>query len=185
MNIVVIGTGLIGGSMALSARGFETKIIGVDASEENLKKAIELGIIDMAMPLEQAVLIADLIIISIPVDAAREMLPSILDTMRDDAVVIDTGSTKAGICGKVRNHPRRGNFVASHPMAGTEFSGPTAAFAGLFKDKKAIICEKELSSDFALKRALTLYKLLGMSVLYMSHPSRMIYFITLRPIPFT
>lgn len=168
MNIVVIGTGLIGGSMALSARGFETKIIGVDANEENLKKAIELGIVDMAMPLEQAVLVADLIIISIPVDAAREMLPSILDTMRDDAVVIDTGSTKAGICGKVQNHPRRGNFVASHPMAGTEFSGPTAAFAGLFKDKKAIICEKELSSDFALKRALTLYKLLGMSVLYMS-----------------
>ena len=168
MNIVVIGTGLIGGSMALSARGCETKIIGVDASEENLKKAMELGIIDMGMPLEQAVLIADLIIISIPVDVAREMLPSILDTMRDDAVVIDTGSTKAGICGKVRNHPRRGNFVASHPMAGTEFSGPTAAFAGLFKDKKAIICEKELSSDFALKRALMLYKLLGMSVLYMS-----------------
>ena len=99
MNIVVIGTGLIGGSMALSARGFETKIIGVDASEENLKKAIELGIIDMGMPLEQAVLIADLIIISIPVDAAREMLPSILDNIRDDAVVIDTGSTKAGICG--------------------------------------------------------------------------------------
>ncbi|MCR4800212.1 MAG: prephenate dehydrogenase/arogenate dehydrogenase family protein, partial [Bacteroidales bacterium] len=168
MNIVVIGTGLIGGSMALSARGFETKIIGVDASEENLKKAMELGIIDMAMPLEQAVQIADLIIISIPVDAAREMLPSILDNIRDDAVVIDTGSTKAGICGKVRNHPRRGNFVASHPMAGTEFSGPTAALVGLFKDKKAIICEKELSSDFALKRALMLYKLLGMSVLYMS-----------------
>lgn len=167
MNIVIIGTGLIGGSIALSIRGFETKIIGVDASEENLKQAKELGIIDMAMPLEQAVLIADLIILSIPVDAARELLPQILDNIRDDAVVIDTGSTKVGICGKVRNHPRRKNFVATHPMAGTEYSGPTAAFAGMFKDKKTIICEQELSSDFALKRALLLYQLLGMTVLYM------------------
>lgn len=168
MNIVVIGTGLIGGSMALDVRGFETKIIGVDASEEHLKSAVDLGIVDMGMPLDQAVQVADMIIISIPVDAARETLPHILDIIREDTVVIDTGSTKAGICGKVRSHPRRKNFVASHPMAGTEFSGPTAAFSGLFRDKKAIICEKELSSEFALNRALMLYKLLGMNVLYMS-----------------
>lgn len=168
MNIVVIGTGLIGGSIALSVRGFETKIIGVDTSEENLKKAIELGIIDVAMPVEQAILVADLIILSIPVDAARELLPHILDIMRDDAVVIDTGSTKVGICGNVRNHPRRKNFVASHPMAGTEYSGPQAAFADLFHGKKTIICEQELSGEFALKQAKTLYRMLGMTILYMN-----------------
>ncbi len=168
MNIVVVGTGLIGGSMAMDARGFETRIIGVDANKENLEKAVELGIVDEAMELNQAVKIADLLILSIPVDAARELLPSILDNIREDAVVIDTGSTKAGICCKVRNHPRRKNFVATHPMAGTEFSGPMAAFSGLFKDKKVIFCEKELSSDFALKQAELLYKLVGMSVLYMT-----------------
>ncbi|MCQ2605061.1 MAG: prephenate dehydrogenase [Bacteroidales bacterium] len=168
MNIVVVGTGLIGGSMAMDARGFETRIIGVDANKENLEKAVELGIVDEAMELNQAVKIADLLILSIPVDAARELLPSILDNIREDAVVIDTGSTKAGICCKVRNHPRRKNFVATHPMAGTEFSGPMAAFSGLFKDKKVIFCEKELSSDFALKQAELLYKLVGMSVLYMN-----------------
>lgn len=168
MNIVVVGTGLIGGSIALSARGFETQIIGVDANEENLKTALKLGIIDKSMSRDEAIKIADLVVLSIPVDAAREMLPSILDNIREDAVVIDTGSTKVGICDKVRNHPRRKNFVATHPMAGTEFSGPTAAFRGLFTDKKTIICEKELSADFALERALFLYKLLGMSVLYMT-----------------
>ena len=168
MNVVVIGVGLIGGSMAMGVRGFETKIIGIDASEKNLAKAKELGIIDESMPLDQALQVADLILLSIPVDAARELLPHILDTMREDAVVIDAGSTKAGICGKVRNHPRRKNFVASHPMAGTEYSGPGAAMRNLFNGARTIICESELSSDFALKRAQTLYQMLGMTILYMT-----------------
>lgn len=168
MNVVVIGVGLIGGSMAMGVRGFETKIIGIDASEKNLAKAKELGIIDESMPLDQALQVADLILLSIPVDAARELLPHILDTMREDAVVIDAGSTKAGICGKVRNHPRRKNFVASHPMAGTEYSGPEAAMRNLFNGARTIICESELNSDFALKRAQTLYQMLGMTILYMT-----------------
>ena len=168
MNVVVIGVGLIGGSMAMGVRGFETKIIGIDASEKNLAKAKELGFIEESMPLDQALQVADLILLSIPVDAARELLPHILDTMREDAVVIDAGSTKAGICGKVRNHPRRKNFVASHPMAGTEYSGPEAAMRNLFNGARTIICESELSSDFALKRAQTLYQMLGMTILYMT-----------------
>ncbi len=168
MNIVVIGIGLIGGSMALPVRGFEIKIIGVDSREKILEKEKELGIIDVSMPLDQALLVADLVLLSIPVDAAREMLPHILDTVHDETVVIDAGSTKAGICGKVRNHPRRKNFVASHPMAGTEYSGPEAAMRDLFVGKKTIICESELSSEFALKRAQTLYQMLGMTILYMN-----------------
>ena len=168
MNITIIGTGLIGGSIAMAIRGFNTKIIGVDSNEENLKTALELGIIDHAMDWEQAAMISELIILAIPVDAARALLPKILDVISDDCVVVDMGSTKAGICDKVRNHPRRPQYVASHPMAGTENSGPQAAFADLFKGKKMIVCEQELSSVFALSQAKLLYKIMGMNILYMS-----------------
>ena len=168
MNITIIGTGLIGGSIAMAIRGFSTKIIGVDSNEENLKTALELGIIDHAMDWEQAAMISELIILAIPVDAARAFLPKILDIISDNCVVVDMGSTKVGICNNVRNHPRRAQYVASHPMAGTENSGPQAAFADLFKGKKTIVCEQELSSVFALSQAKLLYKIMGMSILYMS-----------------
>jgi prephenate dehydrogenase len=168
MNISIIGTGLIGGSIAMAIRGFNTKIIGVDNNEENLKTALELGIIDHAMDWQQAAMISELIIVAIPVDAARALLPQILDVISDNCVVVDMGSTKVGICNNVRNHPRRAQYVASHPMAGTENSGPQAAFADLFKGKKTIICEQELSSTFALNQAKLLYKIMGMTMLYMS-----------------
>lgn len=168
MNIVIIGTGLIGGSVALAIRGFNTHIIGVDANVEHCKKALELGIIDEISTLEQALPRAELVILAIPVDAARKVLPHILDAIKDNAVVIDMGSTKVGICNNVRSHARRSQYVASHPMAGTENSGPEAAFPDLFKGKKTIICEKELSADFALQQAELLYKILGMSILYMN-----------------
>jgi len=168
MNIAIIGTGLIGSSIALGIRGFQTNILGIDKNETNLKKALELGIIDSAISLEDAIPTADLFILAIPVDAAREILPNILNGIKDSAVVIDMGSTKVGICEKAANHPKRAQFVASHPMAGTENSGPEAAFADLFKGKKTIICEKELSSEAAVQQAKTLYKILGMNILYMS-----------------
>lgn len=168
MNITIIGTGLIGASIAMTIRGFNTKIIGVDSSEENLKTALELGIIDHAMDWQQAAMISELVILAIPVDAARALLPQILDVISDDCVVVDMGSTKVGICNNVRNHPRRAQYVASHPMAGTENFGPQAAFPELFKGKKTIICEQELSSDFALSQVKLLYKIMGMTILYMS-----------------
>jgi prephenate dehydrogenase len=168
MNIAIIGTGLIGGSIALAIRGFNTHILGVDKDDKNTKKALELGIIQEISSLNNALLHAELIILAIPVDAARKLLPNILDSMQENAVVIDMGSTKVGICNNVRNHPKRAQFVASHPMAGTENSGPESAFADLFKGKKTIICEPELSSEFALKQAQTLYGILGMTILYMS-----------------
>lgn len=168
MNISIIGTGLIGSSIALGIRGFQTIILGVDQNKANLSKALELGIIDKTTSLEDAIIESDLIILAIPVDAAREILPNILDGIKESTVVIDMGSTKVGICEKVRNHPKRAQFVASHPMAGTENSGPEAALNDLFKGKKTIICEKELSSDEALKQARMLYKILDMDILYMS-----------------
>lgn len=167
MNIVIIGTGLIGGSIALGIRGFNTHVIGVDSNIDNANKALELGIIDEIMPLQQAITIADLIIIAIPVDATIKVLPEILSAINENTIVVDMGSTKVNICNCVANHPRRANFVAAHPMAGTENSGPEAAFADLFKDKKIIICEKEKSSKAALKQAQLLCKILKLQILYM------------------
>ncbi|MFO7867756.1 MAG: prephenate dehydrogenase [Bacteroidales bacterium] len=168
MNIAIIGTGLIGGSIALGIRGFQTHIIGVDNNPDNISAALELGIIDESSNLETALISADLCILAIPVDASRKLIEYILNTISEKTTVVDVGSTKLGICDTIRNHPKRGNFVASHPMAGTENSGPKAAFADLFTHKKTIICESELSSDTALQQAQLLYKILGMKVLYMS-----------------
>lgn len=168
MNIVIIGTGLIGGSIALAVRGFNTHIIGIDSNSQHAHEALQLGIIDEVGTIEQAIPKAQLVILAIPVNAARDILPSILDAAHDQATVIDMGSTKVGICNMVRNHEKRHLFVASHPMAGTENSGPKAAFPELFKSKKTIICEQELSATHALKNAQLLYKILGMDILYMN-----------------
>ncbi len=167
MTITIIGVGLIGGSLAIGLRGFQTRIIGVDNNDKHKKEAIELGIVDAVLPLEEAVKISDLIIIAIPVNTARKILPYILDNISQEAVVVDVGSTKLGICNIARKHIRRKNFVASHPIAGTENSGPKAAFSTLFENKLSIICEKELSSDFALNMVEKMYNILNMKIIYM------------------
>lgn len=170
MNITVVGVGLIGGSAALALKGFRTHIIGVDAKAEHLQEALRLGLIDQADTLDNAIARSELVILAIPVDAARELLPYILDNMPANCAVTDMGSTKAGICSRVVNHPRRHAYVASHPMAGTENSGPSAALHGLFTNKKAVICERELSSNQALETVLTMYRILQMQVLYINDP---------------
>ncbi len=167
MNITVVGLGLIGGSLALSLKGFQTHIIGVDKNEEHKKTALKLEIVDAVLPLDEAIKISDLLILAIPVDAARDILPHILDLIPATAVVVDMGSTKYGICQKVKNHKKRKNFVASHPIAGTEYSGPSAAFTALFPGKTTIICEEEKSADFALKTVEKMYNLLNMKIVYM------------------
>jgi prephenate dehydrogenase len=167
MNITIIGVGLIGGSLALNLRGFQTKIFGVDTNENHAGQALELGLVDEILPLEYAVKISDLIILAIPVDEARKILPDILDGIDDNTVVVDMGSTKVGICSAVEDHPKRKNYVASHPIAGTENSGPGAAFQDLFYNKITIICEKEKSADFAYKLAEKMYNLLKMKIIFM------------------
>jgi prephenate dehydrogenase len=124
MIVTIIGTGLIGGSMALTLKekGFATKVIGVDASEQHLAQALALGIIDEAHALQDAVTLSDLIIIATPINAAENLLPQILD-IATKQVVMDVGSTKNNICKIVSSHPKRGRFVATHPMWGTEYSG--------------------------------------------------------------
>src|SRR4051812_48336301 len=152
MKTAIIGLGLIGGSMALDLRkaGLATSLVGIDASAANGLKAVELGIVDKIEDEDKALSTSDLVIVAIPVNASRAFLPAILDQVKKDAVVIDTGSTKNLICKTVEHHPKRKQLVAAHPLAGTENSGPTAAFEGLFNGKTNIICEHDKSSDQAL-----------------------------------
>jgi prephenate dehydrogenase len=169
MKITIIGLGLIGGSMAITLRkeGVATTLFGIDRNEANASKALELGLVDEILPEKDALSQSDLVIISIPVNATCELLPSVLDAVNANAVVIDSGSTKNLICKAVVNHPKRAQFVAAHPIAGTEYSGPTAAFHGLFENKTNIICERERSSEHALTLAAKVFAALKMNTIFM------------------
>ncbi len=169
MIATVIGIGLIGGSMGLDLRkaGMVSKIIGVDRNADHLAEAVSLGIIDEFADLADAIEQSDLILIAIPVDAARQLLPEVLDLIKEGQTVIDLGSSKAGICAVAKDHPKRQQYVACHPIAGTEFSGPSAAFHGLYDGKVNIICNKEESSEQAVAVAQKVFEAVGMNIIYM------------------
>lgn len=168
-NIYVIGVGLIGGSLAKDIKQYnpDTVIHGISRKDATLEQALSLGLIDKKATLEDIVH-ADLVIISIPVDATVKLLPTVLDNISDDGLVIDAGSTKEAICKVVENHPKRRNFLAAHPIAGTEYSGPSAAISGLFIGKTNIICEVEKTAFKLQEKALELFKALGMRIRYMN-----------------
>jgi prephenate dehydrogenase len=170
MTITVVGVGLIGGSMALGLKdlGIVEKVIGVGRKTGSLEKAMQLQIIDAAMSLEEAVKEADVIYIAIPVDATVDLVLQVMDLVHENQVVIDAGSTKFALCNAVKDHPMRKQFVATHPMWGTEFSGPEAAVKGAFAGRACVICEKDSSSTKALLMAETLYKAMGMHIIYMN-----------------
>src|ERR1043165_3836362 len=140
MKVTVIGLGLIGGSMALDLRksGLATTLFGIDRHEANAAKALELGLVDKIISENDFLGQSDLVIVSIPVNATCALLPFMLDAIGPNTVIIDTGSTKNLICKSVNGHIKRNQFVAAHPIAGTEFSGPSAAFSGLFDGKTNI-----------------------------------------------
>ncbi len=168
MNITIIGLGLIGGSMALDlkSRKFADKILGVDNSPENTKLALKLGIADEICTLKEAVNKSDLVLICTPADAAVAVLKETLDLVHRQTV-IDCCSTKAALCKAAANHPKRENYVAAHPMAGTEFSGPKAAVRNLFDQKPVLICEAEKSSLYAVSQAKSLFEALNMKISFM------------------
>lgn len=172
MNVAIIGTGLIGGSLALTLRelGIATRIIGVDADQDHARKAVELGIVDEVMELVPAVENARLVIVAIPVHAAEELLPVILDHVTDQ-IVMDVSSTKENILRSIKDHPRRKRFVATHPMWGTEYSGPEAAVKDAFKGKVTVISGKEDSDADAVALVEEIYRQLGMTILYMEPSS--------------
>ena len=169
MNVVIIGIGLIGGSMAKDIRRMQpdARIFGIDNNADHLEEALALKLIDEASSYE-ALAEADIAVLSIPVDASVLELPKILDEIKDDTLVIDAGSTKADICRAVEEHPNRRNFLACHPISGTEFSGPSAAIDGLYEGKTNIICEVEKTAFKLQERALELFKQLGMRIRYMN-----------------
>lgn len=168
MRITIIGTGLIGGSLSLTLRekGWITHAIGVDNNPTHANRALELKLADEIADLATAIAKSDIIILSTPINAAEAMLPLILDQVTDQ-VVMDVGSTKKIICESVANHPKRGRFVATHPMWGTEYSGPDAAVKAAFANKATVICSKEESDADAVAKVEDLYKALGMHILYM------------------
>ncbi|MEQ8706970.1 MAG: prephenate dehydrogenase [Phaeodactylibacter sp.] len=165
MTIAIIGIGLIGGSLAITLKenGFAGRVIGIDASQGNLDKAIRRRLIDEAMPLEAGVKAADLIVLATPVDAMLALLPQVLDLI-EDQVVIDVGSTKAELLNTVDQHQRRGRYVATHPMAGTEFSGPEAAIPNLFDHKCAVLIDTDQSDEDAVERVRSMYNSIPMSI---------------------
>jgi prephenate dehydrogenase len=169
MRTAIVGLGLIGGSIAIDLRRerFTARIVGVETSSRHARLALEAGLVDEVLPLGEALREAELVVLAVPVDAVRALAPAVLDAIGDGAVVIDTGSTKATVCEAIAGHPRRGQFVAAHPIAGTENSGPLAALAGLFRGKVNIICERERSAPRALSAAESLFGLLGMRTIFM------------------
>lgn len=169
MRVTVIGLGLIGGSFALALRskGIATELIGVESSPQHAAKALELGIVGSVQPLQQAIEGADLIAIAVPVDAIPQIAVKILNRVTPNQIVIDMGSTKGELCEIISQHPARNRFVATHPMWGTEFSGPEAATVDSFAGRNVVICQKELSDSAAVEKVETIYRQLGMGILEM------------------
>lgn len=167
-KIAVVGLGLIGGSLALELKKHvKATILGVDKNEDHVSKALELGIIDKAIDFSE-INNANVVIIAIPVDDIGKVTSKVLDLVADDALVFDVGSVKENICKELANHPRRKNFVAAHPLAGTEYSGPEAAVLNLFDEKVTILCETDKSDWKVLDKALSLFKKLNMRIKMMN-----------------
>ena len=167
-RIAIVGVGLIGGSLAiqLHEKKLSSRLIGVEADPDHAKQAVELELVDETLPLEEAIAASEIIILAIPVDKLVEMLPSVMDKI-DNQVVIDLGSTKSQLIDAIKNHPKRGRYVATHPMWGTEYSGPQAAVRGAFENKAVIICNAGESDADALDWVKGMYKKIGMHLLEM------------------
>lgn len=180
MTVGIVGLGLIGGSMAidLRRRGFASEILGVEAEPVNASAALNIGLADEIVDLEQCIDRSDIVVLSVPVGTAVKMLPMVLDRfaetrpgpdpadvssgVRCKKIVIDVCSTKASLVEAVRNHPARRRYVATHPMAGTEYSGPWAAQPGLFDGRACIICNGDDSDKDAVEEIEALYDCLNM-----------------------
>lgn len=166
----IIGIGLMGGSFALALKdnNLTKEIIGVDSNPDHREEALKSGIVDSFAPLEEAVMAADLVVIAIPVTSIPLLAIKILNMVTDKQIVIDMGSTKEELCSVISQHPKRKRFVATHPMWGTEYSGPSAAVHGAFKGRCLVICDKEQSDNDALEQIENIYTTFGMPIRYMT-----------------
>jgi len=165
MNIGIIGLGLIGGSFALSARKLieDSVLYGEDKNDLHQKQALELKIVDQSLKPSNYYYM-DVIILAIPVNAALDKVIPLLDQINDNTLLIDVGSTKSMICKKLELHPKRNQFLATHPIAGTEFSGPSAAYETLYNGKAQILCESNKTRSDLLEWAVQWFKNMGMEL---------------------
>ncbi|AXY78157.1 prephenate dehydrogenase [Paraflavitalea soli] len=172
-TVTIVGVGLISGSfsLALKEKGLAKKVIGVSRTAASAQKALELGLIDEALPLEQAIAQSDLIYVAIPVDVTIPVMKQVMDLVTDKQIVADAGSTKHALCLALNDHPMRRQFVATHPMWGTEYSGPEAAVRDAFVGRACVICEKEKSDPAAVEKIEQVYRALGMHIIYMDADS--------------
>ena len=172
-SVTIVGVGLIGGSfsLALKDKGLVRNVIGVGRSADSLDKALELGLVDEVLPLDAAVKKSDLVYVAIPVDATVPVMRQIMDLVTERQIVADAGSTKKALCESLDGHPMRSRFVATHPMWGTEYSGPEAAVHHAFAGRTCVICEKEKSDPEAVKMMEDLYRQMGMQMVDMDPDS--------------
>lgn len=174
MKVGIIGLGLIGGSMAidLKRKGFADEILGVESEPVNAAAAEKIGLVDRTVTVDECLAESDIVVLAVPVGAAVRMLPMVLDRfgeLKDETkTVIDVCSTKEQLARCVKYHPQRRQYVATHPMAGTEYSGPWAAMPGLFDGHACIICDSEESSPRAVRKVEALYETLNMRTIYMN-----------------
>jgi prephenate dehydrogenase len=170
-KVGIIGIGLIGGSIAKALRtsGWASELIGIEANPAHAVKALSLRLVDQVLPLTEAVDRVDVFVCATPVDILVQIIPQVLALLKPGQIVIEVGSTKTPVYEAIKNHPKRAQFVSTHPMAGTEFSGPEAAVEGLFTGKRGVICDKELSAPEAAATIESLYRDgLGMNLIYMN-----------------
>lgn len=169
MIVAIIGTGLIGGSLALCLReqGLAERVVGVERSAAHAARAVELGIVDEVLPFDEALRQAQLIVLATPVDSIPSLAVKALNKVADNQTVIDVGSIKEELCEMISRHPARGRFVATHPMWGTEHSGPDAAMRDAFTGRRVVICERERSDADAVQLVEDIYRHLGMTPIYM------------------
>lgn len=181
MKVGIIGLGLIGGSIAidLKRRGFAESVVGVETDPVNAAAAEKIGLVDEVVELCDCVRESDLVVLAVPVGTAVSLLPQVLDKIGEiaksegdcDKVVIDVCSTKEHLTRSVKYHPMRKSYVATHPMAGTEYSGPWAAMPGLYDGHACIICDSEESSPKAVRLVEDMYMSLNMRLIYMNSSS--------------
>lgn len=168
MKLSIIGLGLLGGSLALDLRKrhYADRIFGYDKSPVNQGYAKQVGIIDEEMDFGNCIKNGDIIVVAVPVGAALKIIPQILDRINENQIVVDLCSTKATICERVKYHTNRKQFVACHPMAGTEKSGPWSAISGMFDGKAVILCDTEDSDEKAVQAVRRMFDVLNMNPMF-------------------
>ncbi|WP_456469779.1 prephenate dehydrogenase [Caminibacter sp.] len=164
MVCAVVGLGLMGGSFALATKNYFQKIIGIDHNKSHQKEALALGLVDEISSLKEASIVADVIVLAIPIRGIINALKELSEyNLKKESLIIDFGSTKETIVNECPKNIRK-NLVASHPMAGTEYSGPQAAIADLYKNRVMVVCNIEESGENQLKKAFDIFKHLEMNI---------------------